>query len=255
MYLRPMEPYGLALLDYLEEGPDSAITISMIRDDGLIERIPVHSFFLKTDDFSPLEKKALDHCYGSVMDIGAGAGRFSIELQNRGLTVRAIDVSPKACKVMEKLGVKDVHCVNILKYGESENEEKFDTLLLLMKGIGIVENITGLDQFLKLAHKLLNPGGQILLDSLDARFSDNPMYLAYHRANQQEGRYGGELRLQYEYKGKTGPTFRWLLLDRVMLSERSMKQGWDCKFIHKENTGMYLARLTRLQSETAEINL
>ena len=42
----------------------------------------------------------------------------------------------------------------------------FDTLLLMMHGIGMVGDLDGLDRFLRHAHTLLKPEGQLLFDFL-----------------------------------------------------------------------------------------
>jgi len=45
---------------------------------------------------------------GPVLDLGAGAGRASLYLQQRGLHVTAIDASPGAVEVCRHRGVADV---------------------------------------------------------------------------------------------------------------------------------------------------
>ncbi|MBC8462075.1 MAG: hypothetical protein H8D67_29250 [Deltaproteobacteria bacterium] len=116
MNQKSMEPYGLALLDYFNG--DSSAKVIIHRDDGEKSNLPIEPFFRGAENFLPMEQTALDLCYGRVLDVGAGAGPHSLELQNKGLYVcarsnarlrlSAIDISTQACEIMKKRGVKDV---------------------------------------------------------------------------------------------------------------------------------------------------
>ena len=235
-----MEPYGLALLDFFN-GDDSA-KIVIYRDDGLKEDFLISFFFREPPDFPPLEQTAVNLCRGYVLDIGAGVGPHSLTLQDRGLTIYAIDISPEACEIMRKRGVNDVRCTDIFDF----EERPFDTLLMLNHGIGLVETLSGLNCFLKDVHRLVKPEGQILLESLDVRCISNPIHLAYQEANRQAGRYFGEIRLQFEYKGQKRPLWGWLHIDPDTLTDHALKTCWSCQVISQEEGGDYLARLTPL---------
>jgi len=194
-----MTPHGLALLAYFE-GQTSA-EVKVHRDDGVENSIPAKHFFRTPDEFTIIENTALEHCRGSVLDIGAGSGIHSLFLQSEGLPVTAIDISPEAVSIMKERNVMDAHQADIFSYGGGP----FDTLLMLGHGIGIAGDINGLDKFLIYAHNLINRNGQILLDSMDVRKSTDDMNLAYHEANRQSGRYIGETRFRMEFQGITGP--------------------------------------------------
>jgi SAM-dependent methyltransferase len=233
-----MEPYGRSLLDFFDG--DTSAKVVVHRDDGLAEDMPASIFFRKPADFSPLEQKAMTLCRGHVLDIGAGAGCHSLVLQDRGMTVLAIDFSPHAIEVMSKRGVKECRQVDVFEF----HEEQFDTLLMMGHGIGIAGDPFGLDRFLNHAHKLLKPDGQIVLDSLDVRCTDNPRHLAYQEANRRAGRYFGEFRMRFEYKGQMGPLFGWLHVDPATLTDHAERTGWSCRVVCREDSGDYLAQLT-----------
>jgi hypothetical protein len=157
-----------------------------------------------------------------------------------GPAVQAIDVSPEAVKIMSKRGVKECQQVDVFKF----HEGPFDTLLLMMHGVGMVGDLAGLDRFLDHALTLIKPDGQLLFDSLDVRCTDDPRHLAYQEANRRAGRYFGEIRIRFEYKGQTGPFFGWLHVDSETLADRAEKNGWFCRVVGRENGGDYLAQLT-----------
>jgi 2-polyprenyl-3-methyl-5-hydroxy-6-metoxy-1,4-benzoquinol methylase len=234
-----MEPFALALLDYFRGNESAAFVVR--RDDGIETTLPAGHLFQAAEDFSDVDNTALGLCNGRVLDVGAGAGRHSLALQSKGFSVTALDVSPHLVEVMAQRGVEDVRCGDIFVFGDGP----FDTLLMMGHGIGVVETIAGLDRFLEHAKSLLAADGQILLDSVDVRKTDEPRHLAYHEANRQAGRYIGEIRVQIEHQGKVGPTCGWLHIDPEKLEEHAKRAGWQFELIRAEPTGEYLARLTK----------
>jgi SAM-dependent methyltransferase len=232
-----MTPHGLALLAYFD-GQTSAELI-FHRDDGLEASLPVKHYFRTPDEFTPIETAALGLCRGQVLDIGAGSGIHSLVLQSGGLPVTAIDISPEAVSVMVERGVQVALQSDILTY----HGNPFDTLLMLGHGIGMVEDLNGLDKFLVHAHSLICINGQILLDSMDVSRSRDEKNLAYHEANRQSGRYIGETRFQLEFQGIKGPFCGWLHIDQQTLAEHASKAGWNCRILLEQEDGEYFACL------------
>jgi len=154
-------PHGAALLDYSMGETSAAVVVH--GDDGETETVPIRVFFRGPADFSALEDAALDLCRGRVLDAGAGSGCHSLVLQAQGLSVCAIDIAPEAVEVMRKRGVEDARCADVFSFAA----DPFDTVLLMMNGIGVVGDLAGLDRFLAGVGRLLTPDGQILLDSYD----------------------------------------------------------------------------------------
>lgn len=238
MKIPDMDPYGSALQDFLDG--EASARIAIHRDDGYDSLVPIAVFFRKEEDFSPLENAALDLCRGTVLDIGAGTGCHTLALQRRGLHVTAIDISPQAVAVMTARGAADARRTDVFDL----RGERFDTLLMLMHGIGMVETLEGLDRFLRHARTLIAPDGRLAFDSLDVRRTDDAQHLAYHEANRKAGRYFGEIRIRFEYKGRQGPTFGWLHVDAQTLADRAGKAGWRCRVVAEQEDGNYLAELT-----------
>src|SRR5262249_55251375 len=144
-----------------------------------------------------------------------GSGVHSLVLQQRRLPGTAIDISPQAGEIMSRRGGADARGISLFAFAGGP----FDTILMLGHGVGMVETLAGLDRFLAHAGGLLSEGGQVLLDSLDVRLTDNPRHLAYHEANRKAGRYIGETRLQFEFRGQQGPGCGWLHVDADTLQE------------------------------------
>lgn len=238
-----MGPYGQSLRDYFRGEPSATCVVH--RDDGYTEALPASVFFRKPSDFSAIEQRAMGLCRGHVLDVGAGTGCHSLALQDRGTRVLAIDISSEAIEIMSKRGVKECRHADLFEF----HEGRFDTLLLMMHGIGMVEDLSGLDRFLGHARTLLRPDGQILYDSLDVRCTEDPGHLAYQESNRQAGRYSGQIRMRFEYKGQMGPIFGWLHVDPDTLASQAETTGWACQVIGMDDGGSYLAQLTSVQRE------
>lgn len=234
-----MAPLGAAMLAYFEG--DRGVQVTVRRDDGQVLSIPVGHFFRGPSGFTPIDTAALRLSAGRVLDVGAGTGRHSLELQRRGLSVTAIDICEDAVAIMKRSGVKHTFCGDIFEI----RGQRYETLLLMGHGVGIVETIAGLDRFLTFVPQLLSEGGQVLADSLDVRATTDPANLAYHEANRIAGRYIGEIRMCAEFEDAKGVTFGWLQVDGETLAERAEAAGLGCEIVLREETGDYLARLTK----------
>ncbi|MHB9027476.1 MAG: class I SAM-dependent methyltransferase [Candidatus Latescibacterota bacterium] len=238
MELPSLELYGQALLDFTEVKTDAIITLG--RDDGFAVDFPVGFFFRAGMGFSPIDTIALEHCRGEVLDIGAGAGCHSLALQEKDFAVTAIDSISRAVEVMKRRGVKDAWCGDIFSFAS----HPFDTALMLGHGVGITGDLEGLDRFLEKMHGLINPSGQLLVDSLDVRITNDPANLAYQESIVRQGGYRGEIRMRFDYRGQAGALMKWLHVDFETLQEIAAARGWTCRELHREPTGEYLACLT-----------
>jgi 2-polyprenyl-3-methyl-5-hydroxy-6-metoxy-1,4-benzoquinol methylase len=233
-----MTPFGRALLDYQQTGQDAHFTLE--RDDGFSARVPVAEFF---DDvrFSELEQRALDLCRGHILDIGAGAGRHALALQRQGKEVCAIDILPEAVDVMKQRGVKEVLLGDVM----SMEDRTFDTLLMLMNGLGMVGTPSELGRFLHHAGHMLRAGGSLLCDSIDVAHTSDPVHVRYREKNIQRNRVPGQQFYTAIYGGETSALFPWLHLDFATLEANANKRGWKAELAFSGQAGHYLAKLTK----------
>jgi len=232
-----MKPYSKCLADYYKG--DIAASFSIVRDDGFKEQVPASVFFTGKE-FSSLETRGLDLCKGHVLDVGAGAGRHSLELIRRGFPVTALDISPEMETILRDRGIREVIISDIFSF----SDHRFDTLLMLMKGIGMVGTVDRLDQFLKHAHQLTAEAGQILCDSIDVSKTSDPVHVAYRQRNLELGKPAGQQNLVMTYKTESEP-FEWLHIDFPTLEAHCQKTGWVAGLILEEPNGHYLCTMTK----------
>lgn len=229
--------FGEALLDYFNGNYSEDITVhsSITEDDS----IPIPYLFRTYEEMPALEQEALQLAKGKILDVGCCAGSHSLYLQESGKIVIALDVSPAAVKVAQKRGVKQTICKAILDL----NNEKFDTILLLMNGAGIFEKLSLAPKYLTHLATLLHPQGQIILDSSNIAYMFEEEDGSYWRDATKD--YYGEVKFQISYKNTTSASFDWLFLDYNTLEKLAKKSGFSCEKISQGSHFDYLARLTK----------
>jgi 2-polyprenyl-3-methyl-5-hydroxy-6-metoxy-1,4-benzoquinol methylase len=99
-----MDVLGEAIWDYHQGKSGHKLWIH--NRYGRKEEMPVAIYFRSGDEMPEMEHLALQQCTGKVLDIGAGAGSHSLMLQEMGVDVTAIDISPKAIAVAQQRGVQ-----------------------------------------------------------------------------------------------------------------------------------------------------
>jgi cyclopropane fatty-acyl-phospholipid synthase-like methyltransferase len=230
--------YGKALLNFMEKPDNQEILVHS--DIAESEPYPVSWFFRSNEEFPELEKVALELCKGTILDIGAGTGIHSLALQNIGMNVTALDISPGAVKCMQNQGVENA----LLQDFYTIEDTTYDTLLMLMNGFGIMGKVEFVQDFFIKADKLLNKGGQIIVDSSDLLHlymeEDGSVLLDLN------GEYYGEINYQMEFNGEKGHSFPWLFLDFGSLKEEAEKAGFFAEKINEDENRHYLAKITRM---------
>ncbi len=225
--------FGKALYDYhFNNNPEDMYTSTNLTDE---EVLPVSYLFRSFDEMPETEKTALNMSQGKVLDVGAGSGTHSAYLQNKGLEVTALDFSPNAVKVLQDRKIKKVVEADFFQY---EPDEKFDTILLLMNGIGIVEKAIYADKLFLHLKNLLTENGFALIHSADLKylFESAGGYLL-----PKEGYYG-DVRFTIKYKGEK-ESFDWTYIDEDTLSLFARQNGFNSKKIAESEYGDFLLKI------------
>lgn len=230
------DPMGHAIADYHATGKAGRLRVlsPMFEED----EIPVSTLFRSHDEMPAIEQEALKAAHGSILDVGAGAGCHSLALQAMGQRVTAIDISPLAVATMRERGVLDV-----LEQDFFTLDGQYDTILMLMNGIGIVGSLSRMDAFFMQVDHLLAPDGQLLCDSSDICYiyEDEDGIIDLTGVDG----YYGEVTYRMQYKGIKGDDFPWLFIDPETLHEQAAAHGFECDILAKGEHYDYLARITR----------
>ncbi len=226
--------FGTALLDYHSgHYTEDLITSTNISEE---DELPIPYLFRGFNEMPKLEQKALKLAKGSVLDVGCGSGSHSLYLQKKGISVKAIDISAGAIEVAKKRGVKNAEIKALL-----DETETFDTILLLMNGTGIFQELSEVSKYLKHLKSLLKPGGQILIDSSDIKYmyedDDGGLWI------DTQANYYGELDYYLSYKGEDETPMKWLYVDFETLKQASQTVGLSFDKVMDGEHFDYLARL------------
>jgi SAM-dependent methyltransferase len=234
--IKPMKDlFGKALVDYQNgQFKEDIITSTNISEEDIL---PISYLFRNYKEMPKLEKKALGLAIGSILDIGCGTGSHSLCLQEKGFEVKAIDISKGAIEVSKQRGVINAEMKDVL-----DEVDTFDTILLLMNGTGIFQELSQVSKYLIHLKSLLNLNGQILIDSSDIKYmyeDEDGGYWMDANAN-----YYGELDYFISYKNEDEVLMKWLYLDFDTLKLACETVGLQCEFVLEGKHFDYLARLT-----------
>ena len=237
MILSPnKDPMGAAIAEYHRTGRASTLRVFSSQFDE--DEIPVDQLFRTYKEMPPIEQKALALAQGRILDVGAGSGCHALALQEMGKEVTAIDISELSVEIMAERGVKDARAVDLY---DERMAEKFDTILLLMNGSGIIGNIEGMERFFLRMKQLLASGGCIYMDSSDLKYlfeEEDGSYVI-----DIAGDYYGLVDFQMQYRQVKGESFDWLYIDFDTLSYYAKQYGFSAQIVCEGEHYDYLAKL------------
>jgi SAM-dependent methyltransferase len=230
------DPMGRAIAEYWETKRADRLRVfsPMFEED----EIPLTTLFRSYEDMPEIERKALNMAKGRILDVGAGAGCHSLVLQERGMDVTAIDISPLSVETMKEREVKKV-----IEQDFFTLEGQYDTILMLMNGIGIVGTLERMPEFFKQLDSILASGGQVLCDSSDISYvfetEDGIIELP------DDMGYYGEHSFRMQYKDTIGEPFDWLYIDADTLQQKAGRCGYAVELVAEGEHYDYLARITK----------
>ncbi len=222
---------GKALWDYFKNRNNKEPLI-LHNDYGEPEKMPKEVFFLEYNELNDLDLYALSMCRGKIVDVGAGAGRHVLPLQKTN-EVSALEISPLCNKIMAERGVNSIIEEDIFNF---KPKGRYDTILMLMNGIGLAGSLEGVKELLKKFKDILSDNGQVLFDSSDISY-------LYRDTFFPKDRYFGEVTYQYEYNKEKDEKFGWIYIDKKTISKIASQLGYHCQVIYSSNNDQYLARL------------
>lgn len=230
------DPIGRAVYNYHFNSINLPVTVHS--DDFDDDIIDTSYFFRNYKKMPPIEKKAMQLCYGSVLDVGACAGTHSVYLSEKGLNVYSLEKSKLCCDVLKDRKLNNIINEDIFHF----SGQKFDTILLLMNGSGIAGTLDGLNNLLYRLKTLLDDDGQILIDSSDLIFlytdEDGSALIDIN-----SGKYYGEMVFQTEYLNLKSKPFEWLYVDSDNLADIASRNQLKIDKIFKGKHFDYLARI------------
>ena len=232
--------FGVAAKDYFRTN-DNSLQITTKSSLGDIDYIPMSYFFRQFEQMNLLEQKALQLCVSPVLDIGCGVGNHLLYLQERQIKAVGIETSEGCVDIALQRGVQEMYCD---LWQNLKEETSYQTILLMMNGLGLAGCLNELFSFLLKLMQQLDEDGFILADSVDLRylFEKDVDYGSWFSAHQS---YYGDLTYTTSYKDLT-TSFDWLFVGFEILRDICNSIGLKCEKLLELEDYHYLARISRL---------
>jgi SAM-dependent methyltransferase len=211
------------------------------RDDGRIEAYPASYMVAPARKWPPIERRAIALARGRVLDVGAGAGRVSLELQRRGLRVTAIDNSPLAMQAARKRGVRDARVLDVAAI--TPRLGTFDTIAMLGNNFGLAGSPAATRRLLRTFARMTAPDAVILAETLDPYGSRDPGHRAYHARNLARGRPAGQTRIRARFRQAATPWFDLLFMSPAEMREIVDGTGWTVERILADTGPVFIGVL------------
>jgi SAM-dependent methyltransferase len=229
------DAYGHELWACLTEG--CAIEI-VERDDGFIDTSDwPRRYFADFEGWPKHEQRAIRLAHGSrALDVGCGAGRVSLYLQQEGWQVTAIDNSPLAIRLCRKRGVRDARVLPVEGISRL-SAVTFDTIVMFGNNFGVLGNFEQAKRILRQLDRLTTSGAVILAASLDPYRRTLAAHQRYRRRNRERGRMGGQIRIRVRFREIKGPWFDYLLVSPREMATIAAGTGWRLRTTIRSGIG------------------
>lgn len=217
------DAFGEALLVQLD---GAETTVVYERDDGFVDS-DTGDYFRQLEDWDDIDRWCLDQIEGRVLDIGAGGGRASLALQDRGQEVTALDVSPGALEVCRRRGVRDTFLGDVTQLLDGSSS-RFDGFLALGNNLGLLGSPEHAAQVFEALTALSTAGATIAGTCLDPTAGEPPAWHArYHELNRDRGRMPGHITLRTRFRTLATEWFDLLWMSPDDLDALARPCGWQ----------------------------
>jgi SAM-dependent methyltransferase len=220
--------------------PRPAIEI-IERDDGFVSGAPAARYLARPGDWFPVDHRAVDRVAGRVLDVGTGAGRAALVLQERGVAVTGLDVSPGAIEVARRRGVRRLVAATVDEHARAGR--RYDTFLLLGNNLGLLEGRERAPVLLAALAAMARPGARVVAQGTAPYGTTDPAHLSYHERNRRRGRMGGQLRLRVRHRELATGWFDYLLCTPDELAALVSGTPWRVTEIDEADAPQYVAVL------------
>lgn len=213
------DPLGRAMLDYARDEYDDDC---VYRDGDEVRDAAIAAFyFLPESEWSDRERADLDSLSGPVLDLGCGAGRHALTLQERGVDVLATDVSPHAVQAASERGV--THAVQMDMFDLRLPADHFRSVLALGTQVTVAGSLARLRAFFPELARVTTDDARVLLDGYDPTDPTCSDLLGY-RADPREGLARRSFRFQYG--DEFGDPIEMLLFSPARLVDALSGTAW-----------------------------
>jgi SAM-dependent methyltransferase len=239
------DAFGRMLLAHYHQ--EHAVEI-IERDDGFIDAtVGPAAYFAPYEEWPLHQRQAIEYARGRVLDVGCGAGRVSLYLQEKGLRVLGIDNSPLALEVCRLRGVRELSLTPLMKVSPALGT--FDTIVMFGNNFGLFESPEGARRMLRRFHEMTSPDARLIVESNDPYPGVAPEHLAYHEMNRRRGRMPGQLSIRVRFRAVASAWFEYLIVSKEEMQSILEGTGWKVHcFFDEPDNNMYAAVIFKTEN-------
>ncbi len=237
--LEKHDAFGQEMWAYLKGGLPYEI---VERDDGYIDASQFTSlYFAEFRNWPKRQRQSIRYVCGTrALDIGCGAGRVALYLQQKKMRVTAIDSSPLAIRTCKRRGVTDARILTVEDMGVFP-AKRFDTVIMFGNNFGLFGSYRKARRLLRLLHGLTTDGAVLLAESLNPYKTDDPAHFRYQRRNRGRGRMSGQVRIRIRFQSCVGQWFDYLLVSPDEMRNILEGTGWKMRRSVGDGGSQYVA--------------
>ncbi len=235
--LNSKDAYGQQLWEHFN---DHEVKEIIERDDGFIDvnHNPLN-YFAEYSQWPEIQKKAVKLVRGKTIDIGGGAGRVALYLQEKNIDVLVIDNSPLAVKVCKLRGVKKARVLPVENIDKLKSKN-YETVIMFGNNLGLLGTPKKARVLLEKMASITTDNAQIIAEGCDPHKTNDPYHLSYHKLNKSRGRMAGELRLRVRFKNYIGDWFDYLFVSLEEIENILKGTKWVIDKVVGEESPTYI---------------
>ncbi|HLE11630.1 MAG: hypothetical protein A2504_12895 [Bdellovibrionales bacterium RIFOXYD12_FULL_39_22] len=242
---KEVDAFGMEIMAHYN---GDEVTEIIERSDGYIDGYEngIAKYFGEYKNWSYATKQAMKNIKGKTLDLGCGAGRIGLYLQNKKIDYLGIDNSPLAVKVCKLRGLKRVKILPIENLNNLK-EKNFKSVTMLGNNFGLLGTPKRGKKILEELHKITTCDANIIAQSCDISKTKNIFHIAYQKDCLQKGKLRGELKLRCRFGNIKGPWFDYLMVTQKEMEMILNGTGWKIQKIINEKTGpLYCAVISKV---------
>lgn len=239
------DAYGREVWSFLKRSGEPCEIVE--RDDGYITAArSVEGYFAHFRAWPRRQRTAIRYRRGdTALEVGCGAGRVALYLQERGFRVTAIDNSRLAVKTSRTRGVKDARVLPFQSIGRLRSGG-YMTVIMFGNNFGLFGSYSRAKRLLRDLHRITAPEAVLLAESLDPYQTDDTAHLKYQRANVAKGRMAGQIRIRVRYRECVGRWFDYLLVSPEEMVSIVNGTGWAVERLVTDGGAPYVGVLAKI---------